>query len=65
MALMASKDAKDIFKYHIDHGADINAIDKTLGTPLMITIRDGSDFELTKWVIDQGADVSIVTAQGI
>lgn len=64
MALMASKDAKEIFQYHIKHGADINQIDKTLGTPLMITIRDGSDFELTKWVIEQGADVSIVTAQG-
>jgi ankyrin repeat protein len=64
MSLMASKDAKEIFQYHIKHGADINAIDKTLGTPLMITIREGSDFEMSKWVIEQGADVSILTPQG-
>jgi len=64
MSLMAKYDPKEMFLYHVKHGADINAMDKTLGTPLMITIRDGNDFELSKWVIEQGADVSVVTVQG-
>lgn len=39
-------------------------VDPTLGTPLMVTIREGSDFELTKWIVEQGADVNKVTSQG-
>jgi len=31
---------------------------------LMITLRDGVDFELAKWVIEKGADISVNTAQG-
>jgi len=67
MALMAKSDPKEMFLYHIKHGADINSVDPTLGTPLqsvMVTAKDNSDFELCKWVIEQGADVSINTSQG-
>jgi ankyrin repeat protein len=66
MALMAKNDPKGMFLYHLKHGANINAVDKTLGTPLMITIRDNTDgdFAMAKWVIEQGADVAVMTGAG-
>ena len=64
MATMANTKPREMFKYLLDHGANIDMIDPTLGTPLMVTIREGGDFEMSKWIVQQGANVDIVTAQG-
>jgi len=64
MSIMASKEPKKIFQYHIDHGADVNTIDKTLGTPLMVAIREGADLELAKFVVELGGDVAITNSAG-
>jgi len=64
MTVMAGDHLKEIFTYLVAHGADINGIDPTLGTPLMLSVREGADFNLTRWLVDQGADVSVVTPTG-
>jgi ankyrin repeat protein len=62
---MGGERLKDIFIYLVDHGADINGIDKTLGTPLMLSIREGEDFKLTKWLVESmKARVDVVTENG-
>eukprot|EP01126_Amoeba_proteus_P041441 TRINITY_DN445_c0_g2_i12.p1 TRINITY_DN445_c0_g2~~TRINITY_DN445_c0_g2_i12.p1 ORF type:complete len:425 (-),score=78.84 TRINITY_DN445_c0_g2_i12:135-1409(-) len=64
MALMSNNSPKEMFRYHVDHGANINQIDPTLGTPLMVTIREDSDFTLAKWVVEQGANVNVRCSHG-
>jgi len=66
MTVMAGDHLKEIFIYLKEHGADVNGVDPTLGTPLMLSIRDGvKDFELAKWLVDEmGADVTVVARDG-
>jgi len=64
MTVMAGDHLKEIFTYLVAHGADINGIDPTLGTPLMLSIREDADFKLTRWLVEQGADVTVVTPTG-
>jgi len=65
MTIMGGEKLKDIFIYLVNHGADINGIDPTLGTPLMLSIREGEDFKLTKWLVqDMHARVDVVTDTG-
>jgi len=61
---MAGDHLKDIFTYLVQHGADINGVDPTLGTPLMLSIREGADFRTTKWLVEMGADVTVKTPLG-
>jgi len=50
----------------VQKGADVNGIDPTLGTPLMLAIRDGvEDFSTARWLVESmGADVTVITPQG-
>eukprot|EP01124_Arcella_intermedia_P031653 TRINITY_DN7205_c0_g1_i1.p1 TRINITY_DN7205_c0_g1~~TRINITY_DN7205_c0_g1_i1.p1 ORF type:complete len:425 (+),score=96.34 TRINITY_DN7205_c0_g1_i1:65-1339(+) len=64
MTVMAGDHLKEIFTYLVSKGANINGIDPTLGTPLMLSIREGADFKLTRWLVEQGADVTVVTPTG-
>jgi ankyrin repeat protein len=65
MTIMGGERLKDIFIYLVNHGADINGIDPTLGTPLMLSIRDGEDFKLTKWLVEtMHARVDVTTDNG-
>jgi ankyrin repeat protein len=66
MTVMASEaHMKPIFTYLVQHGADINGIDPTLGTPLMLSIREGADFKVTRWLVEEmHADVNVVTSNG-
>jgi len=36
----------------VEWGADINGVDATLGTPLMLSIRDNADFSVTHWLVE-------------
>jgi ankyrin repeat protein len=65
MTTMAGNNAKEIFKYLIDHGGKVDIEDKSLGTSLMIALREGGDEEFAKWIIEEcGADVTVVTRHG-
>jgi len=65
MTIMGGEKLKDIFVYLVNHGADINGIDPTLGTPLMLSIREGEDFKLTRWLVEtMHARVDVVTETG-
>jgi len=49
----------------VNHGADINGIDPTLGTPLMLSIREGEDYKLTRWLVEtMHARVDVVSESG-
>eukprot|EP01123_Difflugia_compressa_P014425 TRINITY_DN744_c1_g3_i1.p1 TRINITY_DN744_c1_g3~~TRINITY_DN744_c1_g3_i1.p1 ORF type:complete len:400 (-),score=78.31 TRINITY_DN744_c1_g3_i1:233-1252(-) len=61
---MAGDHLKEIFLYLVKHGANIDGIDPTLGTPLMLSIREGGDDKLTRWLVEQGANVAVVTQTG-
>lgn len=53
----------DIFDYLVDHGADINFIDKVGWTPLMECIIDAKP-EFAQLLVNLGADQSIANQRG-
>lgn len=65
MTTMANNNAKEIFKYLVEHGADVNIEDDTLGTPLIIALREDGDEEFAKWIVEEmGADVAYKCQKG-
>jgi ankyrin repeat protein len=65
MTTMANNNAKEIFRYLLEHGANIDIEDDTLGTTLMIAVREGADEELARWIVDEcHANVAFVTKTG-
>lgn len=59
-ALMEAAKQKswDVFKFLLDHGADIHAKDDDGDTPFMYSLRVGKNLEKIKALIDLGADIN-------
>jgi ankyrin repeat protein len=50
----------EIIDYLIDRGVDMNTITRGNRTPLMVAIAHPSNFELTKRLVDAGADLNLL-----
>ena len=48
----------ELVRFLIDAGADVNALDKWLDTPLIIAAEEG-DLEIVQILVDAGADVNV------
>ncbi|MCW9025877.1 MAG: ankyrin repeat domain-containing protein [Thiovulaceae bacterium] len=58
------RDEREMVKYLLDKGADINRVDGVGWTPLMEAIMDDMP-ELCKTLVDAGADKTIVNKRGV
>ncbi|MCW8838680.1 MAG: ankyrin repeat domain-containing protein [Thiovulaceae bacterium] len=58
------RDEREMVKYLLDKGADINKVDGVGWTPLMEAIMDDMP-ELCKTLVDAGADKTIVNKRGV
>ncbi|CAG9993002.1 unnamed protein product [Clonostachys byssicola] len=49
----------ELTELFLDHGANINCIDRIHGTPLMTACNRSSSFAIIKLLVDRGADVNL------
>jgi len=54
---------ENIIKYFIEHGADVNKVNKYNITPLFFACKSGNE-NLVKYLIEHGADIKIVDIHG-
>eukprot|EP01128_Nolandella_sp_AFSM9_P006189 TRINITY_DN3123_c0_g1_i1.p1 TRINITY_DN3123_c0_g1~~TRINITY_DN3123_c0_g1_i1.p1 ORF type:complete len:439 (+),score=106.61 TRINITY_DN3123_c0_g1_i1:27-1319(+) len=65
MVVMAEKKWREMFTYLAEHGGNVNAVDPVLGTPLIISLREGGNFEVVKFLIEEmKVDVNFTTSHG-
>ena len=60
---ISSEENKNIIKYLVDHGADVNAKSKNGDTPLTISCRNGNGY-IVKYLIDHGANIDVRDGNG-
>lgn len=63
-AICADANFRDVLEFLVRQGADVNALDDSGDTPLVLAARLGRRL-LVKRLIDQGADVNLPSAGGV
>eukprot|EP01120_Amphizonella_sp_Union-15-10_P001421 TRINITY_DN114_c0_g1_i1.p1 TRINITY_DN114_c0_g1~~TRINITY_DN114_c0_g1_i1.p1 ORF type:complete len:567 (-),score=99.46 TRINITY_DN114_c0_g1_i1:163-1791(-) len=59
VSAMSNCKNKNMIKYLVDMGGDINRVDEVLGTPLMLALLEGDSEEFARYMVDLGADPGV------